>query len=346
MKQKLYLTSIAILLVTLAQAQIGIVPLKDYANFKNRVLLVIVEEPLPRLLGKLEPEQLEIYKREIEEYNTLAKWAMDTYYKVGNTVEYKTREEAQKILAADKGTYAYLEFTKFGENYTSKVGFQLVQKNRAAKDQTHMGGIISLNSILSAIDIRFSEDYKLLADHQSPDALYRHFLPDPFPDKSDMVYAFRQIAAVFDNREKGIDYYQSQKVTKQEAAKLQTQTLLIAEGDISSKEDRDNFIKAYNYPMEIVSYEKMAEAINGNNSQNSCVLTVPLMNRETEAVEFRFVVYDCGSGKTLAMSSPQEKSGVSTGTVSAFKAIKKATTESQVPQLIKENLMDFNAAAK
>lgn len=346
MKQKFYLTTIAIFLATLLQAQMGIVPLKDYANFKNRILLVIVEEPLPRLLGKLEPEQLEIYKREIEEYNTLVKWAMDNYYKVGNTVEYKTRGEAEKILAADKETYCYLEYTKFGENYSSKAGFQLVQKNRTAKDQTHLGGTISLSSILSAIDIRFSEDYKMLANHQSPNALYRHFLPDPFPNKSDIIYAFRQIAAVFDNREKGIDYYQSQKMTKEEAAKLQTQTLLIAEGDISSKEDRDKFLKAYNYPMEIVSYDKIEEAINGSKAQNSCVLTVPLMNRETEEIEFRFVVYDCGSGKTLAMSSPQGKSGVSTGSVSAFKAIKKAATESQVPQLTKENLLDFKAAAK
>ena len=76
------------------------------------------------------------------------------------------------------------------------------------------------------------------------------------------------------------------------------------------------------------------------------VLTVPTINTNTEAMEFFFYVYDCGTGLTLTKSAPQEKSGVSTAGLSALKAIKKAATESRVPGLTKENMMDFAAAGK
>lgn len=342
--QKNLLTSAALFLSLLSHAQVGVVPLKEYADFKTRTLLVIVEEPLAKVTAKLEPEQLEIYNKEIEDYNNFVKWAMDTYYKVGHSIEYKNRSEAVKILSTDKRKYAYVEYTKFGENYTSKAGFEFVQKNRKAKDQTRLSGALSMGTILSAIEIRMSEDYNILENSQSVAALYRQYLPDPFPDKSEIAYALRQINAVFEFRENGIDHYKAEKLTKEEGKKLQTQKLLVAEGDIAPNVDRDQFLKTYTFPIEIVSYEKIEQSIL-EGTQSACVLTVPMLNA-TEDVQFNFVLYDCASGKTIAKSLPQEGSGVSTRTLSALKAMKKAATESKVPQLTKENLMDFNSAVK
>lgn len=138
---------IAIVLLTFisfAHAQVGVVALKEYADFKNRTLLVIVEEQDQKLMSKLTPEQQTVYKQEIEEYNTLVKWAMETYYKVGNPVEYKPRKEVQEIIDNQDRKFAYLEFTKFSNNYITKTSFELVQKNRFAKEQTRLSGALSL----------------------------------------------------------------------------------------------------------------------------------------------------------------------------------------------------------
>lgn len=345
--RNLKITFFLALVTTIGFAQEGAVPLKEYSEYKKRKLLVIIEEPVAKVTAKLSPEQLEIYNKEMEDYNTLVKWALDTYYKLPQTVEYVKRSEAVQILKSDKGTYAYLEYSKFSTNYQAKIGFELVQKNRTAKDQTRLGGIISLSSILSAIDIRVSEDYNKVEDNQNIDPLYREFMPTPFPGKFEMAYAIQQIAAVFEWREQGVTYDKEKKQIAAEG-KAKTQTLLIAEGDISPKEeDRDKFLAAYKYPASVVSYEKIAEAVI-NRENVSCIVTVPMMDKSTEAVQFRFFMFDCATGRTLASSVPQdnEKSGVSTATISAFKSMKKAVTESKVPQLTRANMEDFSSSIR
>lgn len=285
------------------------------------------------------PAQQEIYKQEIEEYNTLTKWAMETYYKTGNPVVYKTRTEADQIIKSKDKAYATLENVKFSEFYKSKIGFEQVQKNRFIKEQNHLNGALFPKTFISRIDIRFAES------HEDFIPFYGEYFPNPFPSKAETAYVFKQIAATLDLREKGITADKAEKQIKDEK-KLKSLTLLINENDIDAKEDREKFLKAYSSPVEIVSKEKFEEAILNSDTKYAAVLTVPTINTNTESMQFFFFVYDCGSGLTLTKSEPQEKSGVSTGGLSALKAIKKATTESRVPGLTKENMMDFAAVAK
>ena len=325
----------------ITHAQMSSIPLKYYAEFKKRTLIVVVEEPRADLLGKLDAEQQAVYKQEIEEYNTLTKWAMDTYYKTSNPVEYKTRTEVEPIIKNKDKAYAILENVKFSEFYESKMGFEQVQKNRFIKEQNHLNGALFVKSLISRIDIRFAEN------HESYIPELGEYFPNPFPTKAETAYVFKQIAATLDLREKGIDYNKEEKHIKSEK-KLKSLTLLISENDMDSKEDREKFLKAYPNPVEIVSKEKFEEAILNNDARYAAVFTVPTINTDTEDMQFYFFVYDCGSGLTLTKSVPQEKIGVSVGGggLSALKAIKKVTTESRVPGLTKENMMDFASAPK
>lgn len=338
MKKQL-ITAYFLTLIITAYAQVGVVPLKQYADFKTRTLLVIVEEPKQKMLEKLTPEQAEVYKQEIEEYNTLSKWAMDTYYKVGNPVEFKTRAEVEQIIAQRDKTYAFVEFTKFKDNYVTKVSFELVQKNRFAKEQSKLTGGLSLASIVSLINIRLAEE----SEDASP--FYGQYLPNPFPDKADMAYAFKQIAATLAYRERGITYDKMKPENKLLGQQLKSLTLLIAEDDIDAKEDREKFVKAYPNPMEIVSKEKIQQAIIDNDPKYAVVLSVPTLDRETEQVKFQFIVMGCEQGQTMATSSPQDKSGVDVGPMVTLKALKKPT-ESKLPPLRKENLWDFDRVTK
>jgi hypothetical protein len=345
--KKQFSTIVLLLIAGIIHAQVGVMPLKDYTDFKQRTLVVVTEEPIDKVMKKMTPEQVEIYKQEIDEYNVLVKWAMDTYYKTGNPVEYKTRTEAEALKMSGAKTHAFLEFTKFFENYDSKAGFEMVQKNRFAKEQTRLNGILSLGSIFSRIDIRFAEDYRILANSQSVDPFYGQYLPNPFPDKAEMAFVFRQIVAALDFREKGITYDKAEKLLREEAKKMQSVTLLVAESDVDPGEDREKLLKAYKYPVEIVSREKITEVILNHSAQHAVVVTVPVMNPQTEAYEFKFLVYNCETGTVVASSVPQEKGGssVSTGTLSALKAMKKTVSEKKIPAIQKENLGDFSVAA-
>jgi hypothetical protein len=339
MKKQLLAIALVVV-VNVTHAQIGVVPLKEYADFKKRTLIVVVEEPLPDLLSKLSPEQQEVYKQEIDEYNTLVKSAMETYYKVGNPVEYKPRNEVQQIIKKRDRNYAYLQNLKFAEFYKSKFWFEEVQKNRFAKEQTRLRGALTLSAILSRLDIKLAE--------QDPDnpPFYGQYFPDPFPDKADMVFVFKQIANMFNDRENGITYDKAEKQIQEDAKKLKTATLLIDENEIAADEDRQKLLNAYKYKVEIVSKEKIREAIVSEDPEYVCVVTVPVQDRNTEKTKFQFQAYDCASGKIFAVSLPQDKAGVETSTISAIKSIKKAATESKIPPIRKENLSDFSQAAR
>lgn len=202
--------------------------------------------------------------------------------------------------------------------------------------------------IVSRLDIRFGEDYPKLADSQNVDQFYSQYLPNPFPDKADVALALKQIVAVMDAGSKGVTYDQVDKMKKDEAKKLQNITLLVSESDIDPNDDREKFTKAYGLPVEIVNDEKIDEAILASNPQYAAIKTIPYLDPNTEKVKFQFKVYDCESGKTLATSDPQEKSGASveTGTISALKSLKKAATDDKIPPVRKENLSDFAMMAK
>ena len=339
MNQKYSFTFLLLLVLNPLLAQVGVVPLDEYEDFKKRTLVVIVEEPQAKLLSKLAPEQQNIYKTEIEDYNQLVKWAMDTYYKVGNPVQYMLRSEVEPLIEKQDRSITYLEYTKFSDNYITKASFDLVQKNRFAKEQNRLTGALSLNSIVSLIEIRFPE----VPDDGLP--FYGQYLPDPFPDKADMAYAFKQIAATFDYREAGITYDKVEKLSRENAKKLQTLTLLIAEDDLDANEDRGKFMDAYKFPKEIVSREKIREAILSSDSKYACVLSVPQYDTRTEEVKFQFQAVECEKGITLVVSEPQDKAGISAGPMVALKSLKKAT-DSKLPPVRKENLWDFERFAR
>jgi hypothetical protein len=249
-------------------------------------------------------------------------------------VEFRLRAEVEAVIERLDRNVAYLEFTKFSDNYITKTSFDLVQKNRFAKEQNRLTGALSLNSIVTAIEIRFSESPE--------DALpfYGQYLPNPFPNKADIAYAFKQITSTFQYRDAGVTYDKVEKLAKVNGKKLQSLTLLIAEDDIDEGEDRAKFMKAYEYPMEIVSREKINEALLSNDPKYACVLSIPQYDRENEQVKFEFQAVDCEKGITLAVSNPQDNAGISAGPMVALKSLKKAT-DSKLPPLRKENLWDL-----
>jgi len=334
MKKTLTLTLLFI--AAIAKAQVGMISLKEYADLKKRTLIVVVEEPLPDLEAKLDATQVQVYRKEIEDYNTLVKSAMDTYYKVGNPVEYKSVGESLDIINKKDKAYAYLSFTKFRTNYHTKTSFEMTQKNRVAKEQTRLSGALSIDFIVSLIEIRFTD--------QSKDGLpvYGQYLPTPFPGKADMTFAFRQMASVLSEREQGMSFNDAKKQLK----KAQSQTLLVAENDIDPSGDKTKFISWYKFPLEIAPDDKISDAIINGNPQYTCIITVPTFNREAKKVEFNFFMFDCGNGKVIATSAVQDQAGVSFGGMSALKSLKRAVTETKTPPIKKENMADFNNAVK
>jgi hypothetical protein len=339
MKKRL-LTLSLLFVAAVTYAQVGNFSLQEYADFKKRTLIVVVEEPNANLVGKLNANQQAVYNKEIEEYNALVKWAIENYYKAGSPVEYKTVTETMDIINKKDKSYAYLSFTKFKNNYKTKVSFEMTQKNRIATEETRLSGALSIDFIVSLIEIRFAEN------NLDAYPIYGQYLPSPFPGKADMAYALKQIAAVLNDREQGISFDDARKNAKKDAAKAQSQTLLIAENIIGPNEDRGKFVSRYKFPLKITTPEKINEAIINGNSQFTCTITVPTHNFTEEKVEFKFMMYDCGSGKTVATSVSQERTGVSTGALSALKALKRVVTESKVPPIKKENMADFYNAVR
>lgn len=330
-------------------AQAGIAATDELTKLKGRTLVVVVEEPDAKLLSKLTPDQQNQYKSEIDEYNTLIKWGIETYYAVGNPVEFKLRSEAFPLMKKGDANYAFLEYSKFTENYFSKAGFELVQKNRQAKEQTKFSGALSLGSLVSRLDLRLAEQYPTLLASRTIPPFYGHYMPNPFPQKAEMAAALKQLGAIIAQRATGAGYDQDEKIMRQDSKKLADLTLLVWQDELDGNEDRSAIAKYYPFPMEVVTKEVLDNAIISGDSRYAVVRTIPFMQErdEEESVQFQFRVVDCAAGKTLAVSKPQDKFGVSAEnqTISALKGLKKSG-DSKIPRLRKENFSDFSLHVK
>ncbi len=280
--------------------QMGGAKMEDLKKIQSRTLLVVLEEPEKKLLDKLNPEEQANYQKDIADYNVNIKSAIAHCWKFTEQVEYRNRSEVIMLIKSKDKKSAYLESSKYKENFATPATFRATFNRKDIKDKPNLAMPMGDIYKVSELDIRLCDDNPL-----SP-PVYGQFMLNVFPNKADLVYALKQIQIYFGYRLKDMSYGAVLKEANKNGAKLPSLTLLIDEQDTELK--NDEIKKVYPYPFELVKKEKIDEAILNADSKYAFAAVIP-----SGADSYLFEVYDAAEELELARSAPDQNTGISFG---------------------------------
>jgi ABC-type amino acid transport substrate-binding protein len=278
-------------------AQTGVSKLKDVQQVKDRTLIVVLEEVNEKLNAKLKPEEQEMYKKDVEEYNGLIKEAAPAFWKFSTKIEYKTRSETDQIVKAKSKDYAYLEYNKYTVNFFNPAAFRATMANKNSENKLSGRSMIGGDYKMSDLNIRLSDENPL-----GP-PVYGVHLTDPFPNKADLAYGLKQIQLQLEYKLKGMSDLDVNKLYKTNGKKLSSVTLLVDQLDTDMK--IEDIKKAYPYPVEVVTKDKIDAAQLAGDTKYAIAVVIPYPNSK-----YSFMVVDAATGEELGRSSPEWNTGV------------------------------------
>lgn len=279
-------------------AQTGASKQKDVLEVQKRTLIVVLEEVNTKLNEKLKPEEQEMYRKDIEDYNTAIKEVIPAFWKFSTRVEYKTRAETDAIVKAKSKDYAYLEYNKYTVNFFTPAAFRATMANKNSENKLSGRSMVGGDYKTSDLNIRLTD--------QNPLGLpvYGVHMTDPFPNTADLAYGLKQMQLQFDYKMKGMDDLDINKLYKTNGKKLATITLLVDQLDTDMK--IEDIKKAYPYPVEVVSKDKIDEAQLKSDAKYAIAVVIPYAG-----AKYGFMVVDAVTGEELGRSSPEWNTGVS-----------------------------------
>jgi len=273
-------------------------------NLKGKILLVETQEEVTRTLMDLRPrpEALQAYKDGVANFNQIIKDAVEKYYQWGKKgIEYMPALQVEKLVKEGKaGKYVILHFTVAG-SYVNPAdigpiyGGKYTDSVRALSRSKGYGIFI--------IQLPGGNDKKMTD-------VYSVGLPVAYPSAADMVYAIQMIHNVFTDLTKLKDYEVKDfhNDIEKNNRKLKKKTLLIENGQVTAKTTLADLKKDYDYPMQIVSYEKIQDAILQSDSSYAYVQVVPIKTSASSSgnlkLALRHLVVDAKDGRVLGTAKP------------------------------------------
>lgn len=280
---------------TISLAQYGAAKQADAEAVKSRTLLVVLEEPNPDVIKKLDQAEKDYYNSEIEKYNKLIQEVMPKYWKFSK-VEFKSRKEVNELVKSKNTNYAYFQFSKFSSSYQMPAGVKTLMKIQK-NDDVLIGGDYKETDV----EVRLTEKNPL-----GP-PVYGAYMPSPFPTAGEMVYGIKQVQLQLKYKSEGLKDGAINAMMKQNAKEMPKYTLLIDKARIDLKEDEIK--KHYPFPFELVTKERIDEAF---------------LKEENDKVAFVFIhrssgsynpnIVDTNEGKEMARTSADQSTGVSIST--------------------------------
>ncbi|WP_375561606.1 hypothetical protein ACE193_03380 [Bernardetia sp. OM2101] len=230
---------------------------EDIAMLKKRVLLVGIAKEDPKLIAKYKKKKdkskLEDYRKDIKEYNENIKAAVDKFWTFNAKVEYKSHQEIASLRKAKKlSKYAILEH----DIVTQYVG----QFNTF---RTKVGE----KSVLGI----------MLGKGKKSKYVTSAIMPNIIASKEDFAYAILYIQNSLENFKEGKKGKEMRQEIKSNSEQLSKLTLLIDKEQLSKKTTEAKIRSVYPYKFEIVSRDRINEAI-WNREEGVCYIQViPLM---------------------------------------------------------------------
>ena len=260
-------------------------------NYAACKLFVIIEEPNKKMEEKMNPEELNNYHSEIEQYNLQIKKHVTQLWKIGEKPKFATKNEAQNLVESKASNTLILLNTKFSFNYSDYANYKLSNKLYASKDA------IVENYSKKQLPFRASSIILKRADvaDETP-ALAIAQMPQIKQTEADIIYAIKSLSLQIEYRSKGTTEVQLMKLYIKNAPHLKDLTLLLNSNDLD--ESVKSEVKMhYKFASELVMQEAIEKAILDADKTKAICLTIPNADGS-----FSFKVFDAANMEILAQS--------------------------------------------
>ncbi len=275
-----------------AFAQLGSSKKDDVTLIKDRVLLIVVEEPKAELMDKLKDDDKTFYQTEIDEYNALIKKVLPKYWKFSTKIEFQTRTEVNKLVKSKNEKYAYLEYSKFRVHFSNSMGLKATKNMKNGKFNL-VGGYEE-----SSFDIRLCEDNPLGVP------VYGVYMPSVEPNEGEMVYALKQMQLQLNRKLEGLKDIGIYSLYKDNARQMSGMKLLIDKELLNIEENEIE--KYYTFPYEVVDKARIDKAFVDEESGVFTFVFIPRSGGETSTV-----VVDTKDGNEMGRTDNSRTTGVS-----------------------------------
>ncbi len=220
----------------------------DAIEFKKRSLIVELKEEDPSELKKLakDTEGLKAYKDRTANYNKMVKdFITPDHWKLNSKIEYKTTTEIDALIKSGSSEYSILHSSWF------------------SKTQRTNANMITKYSVYSFVGYLIEDAKKRNDNEYIKGEVFSVSLPASKIKPGDLIFVLNVFNNYITASANGMSKKDMFDVEKN-LETIKTKTLLLDEKSLQSS--KDDILKAYTYPLEIVDREVIEKAILEKNS--------------------------------------------------------------------------------
>lgn len=279
---------IALLMCATLQAQMGMGKPKDIKAISERKMIVILEEPDPKYLAKLEKkgktDEIAQVKTMYETFNAALKQAVTDKWTMHKEVDYKTWKEFKRIAKKKREKYAIMYFlSKRASNFNSGyvAAKNLILKADMEEEKTSEHNFLSL---FQTFTIDKAEDVPVDKwVFGSP--VYTITLPEVFPTYISVSYAIRSTDTYFEKRVSGekINMKSFKKEIEDNKERLAEKTLLIRQDWVAEDLDEEKIKSIYPHPVQLVTPEELDAAVRSGDKKYAWLVILPAINSSSKS---------------------------------------------------------------
>ena len=276
---------------------------QEVNQVKNKALLVETQEYVTRTLMDLEnnPDAQQRYKNGVDSFNSYLKYAVDKFFKWSKKpAEYMPASKVAALLRDGKAIkYVILHYT-VEKSYVNPLDIGPVyggEYNDSARtfSKSKGYGVFSL---------------EMPGNDNKTEDIYTVAMPVAYPSEADMIYAIQMMHNVFTDVTKIKDYdikdFHDNIIRNKRF--LKKRTLLVAKSQVSGKTTLQELKEGYDWPIKIVDYKTIDEAVRNSDSAYAYIEVVPLKASAQQAgrlsTVLRDLVIDAKDGKVLGSAKP------------------------------------------
>lgn len=318
-----------------AQGQFADVNPDNLDAVHDRTLIVVVEKPSDAITEKLNvkhlEDQLDNYKKAIDEFNKNFSDAITQYWKVsGGDVQYKTLDDINDIT--DKKNYAIL----FCRTVTqADMGSSLEANNGIMwwpdiKAVAHDKDFANKMTVMGVV----------LLDRIGKAPFYQVPMPDIYPTKADLEYAVNVANNYLNyrvNHRKERSKEMTLEMLQENQPRLKDKTLLLRRDWMDKRMTKAQMDKYYPFPYMIAGKDTIERLINADSSDYAVAMVVPYDMAAAPNGGLLYVqyAYDIDDGAILGSSGiPDMPASPKAGALNPASQTK--------PLINKRTLLDFS----
>ena len=293
-----YLTLITALVLSAftfsAKAQMGLGKPKDIKELSSRKMIVILEEPDPKYIAKLErkgkTEEVEAVKKMYATFNETLQQAVKDKWTMQKEVEFKTWKEFKRMPDSKREKYAVMYFlskraSSFNSGYVAARNLILHADMEEEKTEKH-----NFLRLFQTFTIDKAEDVPV-DKWIFGNPVYTFTLPEVYPSYISVAYALESTRLYFDKRLSGekISMKSVKKETAENSIRLKDKTLLIRQDWLDEDLTEEKIKTIYPHPVKVVDAETLDNAVRSNDKQYAWLLNLPAINSNSRTNSVIFI---------------------------------------------------------